>query len=347
MDQLQSSHATETTSIHVESSLVWELILGIAGYTHERLRHTFELDEQWSSEQQSMPDGLPGNLQFMQETNMWYGLLMLQNRFSSPSVQDFSNQLKLMPLEEFYETLLPYGGRGLEEARRELARNHGKQGLFTAYADHFQGHDYLSSYVVNLACHGHEKLCSRMIGTLEKWHGWVSGRPEWDKWMQALSFEQKENRAVDQMRPVEEIERITGGVRYVPEPYVWHIKLIPQVSYRPWTLEIRTSETKLFFYPLKEDYLLEPGVPANSLVRAHKALGDELRLKLLYQLLQGPLSLQEMSIHFNMSKTTLHHQLSILKSAGFVKANKGIYSADAEEINKVAERLSRFLGGPA
>ncbi|MGG6449516.1 ArsR family transcriptional regulator, partial [Pseudobacillus badius] len=32
---------------------------------------------------------------------------------------------------------------------------------------------------------------------------------------------------------------------------------------------------------------------------------------MLYQLLKGPLSLQEMSVQFNTSKTTLHHQLSI------------------------------------
>ncbi|WP_370080171.1 HTH domain-containing protein [Lysinibacillus sp. RC46] len=37
-------------------------------------------------------------------------------------------------------------------------------------------------------------------------------------------------------------------------------------------------------------------------------------MKLLYQLLKGPLSLQEMSVQFNTSKTTLHHQLSILKA---------------------------------
>ena len=345
MDHFRFSQAMETASIQVESSLVWELIMGIAGYTHENIRHTFELDEKWSSEHEAMPEGLLNHLKLMQETNMWYGLVMLQNRFSASSIQDFSDQLERLPLEEFYETLLPYGGRELEEARRQLAHNHSKQELFTAYADCFQDHDYLSSYVLSLASHRQENLCRLMTATLEEWYGWVNGSKEWDKWMQALSFEQKENRTVDQMKPIEAIERITGGVRYIPEPSVWHIKLIPHVSYRPWTLELRTSDTKLLFYPLKEEYLLEPGVPANSLVRGHKALGDGLRLKLLYQLLQGPLSLQEMSIHFSISKTTLHHQLSILKSAGFVKVNKGIYSANAEEISKLSKRLSKFLGG--
>lgn len=73
-------------------------------------------------------------------------------------------------------------------------------------------------------------------------------------------------------------------IKYFPEPSVWNVKLIPHVSYRPWILENRTPDTKIFFYPLKEAYLLELGVPSNELIRGHKALGDELRLKLLYQL---------------------------------------------------------------
>jgi hypothetical protein len=149
---------------------------------------------------------------------------------------------------------------------------------------------------------------------------------------------------LDKSNPVEEIERITGGVKYLPEPSVWTVKLIPHVSYRPWILEKRTPDTKLFFYPLKEEYLLEPGFPPNELVRGHKALGDELRLKLLYQLLKGPLSLQEMSLQFNTSKTTLHHQLSLLKAAKFIRVDKGIYSANLTQLNGFSGRLTKYLG---
>lgn len=144
--------------------------------------------------------------------------------------------------------------------------------------------------------------------------------------------------------PIEEIERITSGIKYLPEPSVWTVKLIPHVSYRPWILELRTPDTKLFFYPLNEEYLIEPGVPSNELIRGHKALGDELRLKLLYQLLKGPLSLQEMSMQFNTSKTTLHHQLSILKAAKFIRVDRGIYSANPTQINAFSGRLTQYLG---
>ena len=55
MNYLNSTQSIETISLVVESTTVWEVILGITGFTHAQLRHTFELDELWKSEQTSMP----------------------------------------------------------------------------------------------------------------------------------------------------------------------------------------------------------------------------------------------------------------------------------------------------
>jgi DNA-binding transcriptional ArsR family regulator len=291
-----------------------------------------------------MPKSLLEHLKIIEKTNFWYGLIMLQNKLSSTSAHDFSKKLPALSIEEFYETLLPYKNREMEVYRRELANEYHRKDLFKKYATYFDSHDYLATYVLSLGCYTHEELYNIFNETLKSWDNWVSQIKEWEKWNQAISFEQKQHRNISMLNPIEEIEKITGGVKYLPEPSIWNVKLIPQISYRPWTLELRTSDTKLFFYPLNDNYLLEPGIPSKDLIRSHKALGDELRLKLLYQLLKGPLSLQEMSVRFNTSKTTLHHQLSILKSAKFVRVNKGIYSANLAEINKLSEQLTQFLG---
>ena len=55
-----------------------------------------------------------------------------------------------------------------------------------------------------------------------------------NKWLQALAFEQKQQRQLNAGAPAAEIERVTDGVEYVPEPSVWAAKLVPHVSYRPW-----------------------------------------------------------------------------------------------------------------
>ncbi|MEH6941436.1 ArsR family transcriptional regulator [Bacillus sp. JJ722] len=344
MKHLYSPQTIETISLNVETSIVWELIVGISGYTHTQLRHTFDFDEKWTAEKKLMPTSLINNLKVMEKTNLWYGLIMLQNKFSSTSVQDFSKCLLAISMDEFYEALLPYKNRDTEVIRIELAMEHHRKELFKNYAKNFESHDYLAAYVQNISDFSHDELCKLFYDTLDNWYKWVCQQKEWDKWNQALAFEQKQYRTLNVKNPVEEIEQITGGVKYLPEPYICTVKLIPQISYRPWTLSLRTSDTKLFFYPLKDDYLVEPGIPTKELIRGHKALGDELRLKLLYQLLKGPLSLQEMSIQLNTSKTTLHHQLSILKSAKFVQVDKGVYSANFVQISEFSESITKFLG---
>ena len=239
---------------------------------------------------------------------------------------------------------MPYKDRNTEPIRKAIATEHHRGELFEKYAIYFEDHDYLGGYVRNLCRYTQQEICDLFNNTLVEWYMWVSQQEEWEKWTHALAFEQKQYKSLDITNPIEEIERITGGIKYLPEPSVWNVKLIPHVSYRPWILEKRTPDTKLFFYPLKEEYLIEPGVPSNELIRGHKALGDELRLKLLYQLLKGPLSLQELSVQFNTSKTTLHHQLSILKAAKFIRVDKGIYSANLTQINAFSGRLTQYLG---
>ena len=82
------------------------------------------------------------------------------------------------------------------------------------------------------------------------------------------------------------------------------------------------------------------------MIRGHKALGDEVRLKLLYQLVHSSSSLLELSTQFNISKTTLDHQLSLLKAAKFIQVEKGIYSANLSQIHSFSERLTQYLGAP-
>lgn len=333
---------TESISLIVETSPVWETILGIAGYTHGQIRHTFDLDQRWESS--TMPNTLRESLKEIQKTNFWYSLILLQDKCSAQTIEEFSNRLLNMDRSEFYGTLLPYKNRKSELIRTELIDRIDQGGNFKEYASYFKGHDYLEGYVLNLERYSQSELVENFINLLTEWFDWISKFDEWTKWNRAIEFEGKQYHSIDKTKPIETIEMITGGVKYFPEPSVWTVKLIPQVSYRPWTLTVRTPETKLFFYPLKEEYFLEPGIPPMELIRGHKALGDEVRLKILYQLTKGPSSLQDLSIQFNVSKTTIHHQLSLLKAAKFLQVDKGIYSINKTQINAFSDRLTKFLG---
>jgi hypothetical protein len=346
MKQIYSPLPQERFSISVDFSPVWEIALGIAGYTHSKLRHTFEQDESWLQHQSSMPTPLVSCLKQIEETNLWYGLLMLQNKFCSSNVQDFLLSINELDPESFYETVLPYKDRTYETIRKDAAKNYKDRETLFQFASHFKDHEYLNGYVLSLGQKEYKQIIGLLSDTVFEWSKWISKQKHWELWLRALSFESKTNRLLDNSRPLEEIERITGGAKYLPEPSVWQVKLVPHVSYRPWILELRSPDTKLYFYPLNEGALLEPGVPPQELVQGHKSLGDELRLKLLFQITQGPISLQDLSVHFNVSKTTLHHQLSLLKAAKFIKVDKGIYSANTMQIQSFSKRLNQYLGQP-
>lgn len=334
----------DTVHITVESSTVWEVMLGIAGYTYAQIRHTFDLNEQWGDWGKVMNQELRDGLDEIQKTNLWYGMLLLQNKLKANSIPEFSNGMEMMSEATFYEVLLPYKNREAERMRIETSQHFEEKERFERYAAYFRGHEYFEGYIQILGKRSSESIREIMICVIEEWHSFVSKQLSWDKWRQALAFEQKENQSIDEHKPLEEIQRITGGATYTPEPSVWNVKLVPHVSYRPWLLELRTADTKIFFYPVKEDYLMEPGIPSVELVRGHKALGDELRLKLLYQLQKGPQSLQELSGQFQISKTTLHHQLSLLKAAKFVMAEKGVYHANIHHIKAFSKKLMQYLG---
>ncbi len=346
MYYLNYTHPIETISLVVESTLVWESILGITGFTHSELRHTFEFDEWWTSEQKSMSNLLIEHLEVIEKTNLWFGLILLQEKFSATSITDFSKRLNEMTMNEFYQTVLPYKDRVSEPIRKSLAEQFKDGDSFETYASYFHGHEYLEEYVLHLGYLSHQEICDLYKSILEEWYNWIIKNPQWDKWIRALDIEQKQYSSLESDKPLEMIEVITGGVKYIPEPSVWTVKMIPQVTYRPWTLVIRTPDTKLYFYPLNEKYLLEAGSPSTELVRGHKALGDEVRLKILYQLVNKNSSLQELSSQFNISKTTLHHQLSLLKAAKFIQVDKGVYSANLSQIHSFSKRLNQYLVEP-
>ena len=63
----------------------------------------------------------------------------------------------------------------------------------------------------------------------------------------------------------------------------------------------------------------------------------------IFQLQKSPLSLQELSVQFNISKTTLHHQLALLKAAKFIGVEKGIYSINSGKLEDFSSQLTRYL----
>ncbi len=90
---------------------------------------------------------------------------------------------------------------------------------------------------------------------------------------------------IDMMEPSDLIERITNGIAYDIPLGIRRLVLIPSVSLRPWTLTYEVGDRVYVYYPVADEHLeADPGAPPQWLVRLHKALGDDRRLRMLRRL---------------------------------------------------------------
>lgn len=148
--------------------------------------------------------------------------------------------------------------------------------------------------------------------------------------------------------PEQIIERATNGIEYGPEPGIRRVLLIPSVAARPWVHALDYQDLKIFCYPVADEAMAaDRDAPPPRLVSVTKALGDERRLHLLKLLATRPYSLGEIAEYFGVPKTTMHHHLLILRSAGLVRirSTDRMYVLRLETIPDVSALLMAYLKG--
>jgi DNA-binding transcriptional ArsR family regulator len=158
-------------------------------------------------------------------------------------------------------------------------------------------------------------------------------------------------RAADRERlaPADLIERTTGGVRYLPEPGVSRVILAPSFFSRPYNFLMSARDWRLFGYPVA-DSALGPSdalTPPLSVVRLHRALGDDTRLRILKLLASRDLYLTEIAQQLDLSKPTIKHHLAQLRAAGLVTVTESgtvmYYTLRRNRLDDASDELKRFL----
>lgn len=143
------------------------------------------------------------------------------------------------------------------------------------------------------------------------------------------------------------VETATNGITFRMVPEIDRIVLIPSVVIRPWVTIADHGRTRIFCYPVAEQHLdADADTPPAWLVDVYKALGDERRLRLLRILKDGPASLADITARTDLAKSTVHHHLRVLRSAGLVRATVGAdteYSLRSDAIPDAARLLAGFL----
>ena len=149
--------------------------------------------------------------------------------------------------------------------------------------------------------------------------------------------------------PEKLIEVATNGVEFKGERWVRRVVLVPHVVMRPWNVSSAYEDTWIICYPVADESLgLDRGAPPARMLRLYKALSDDKRLRILKRLASGSASLQELAEAVGLAKSSTHHHMVILRSAGLVTVTEGWqtqYTLRNDVIPEASELLRSFLQG--
>jgi DNA-binding transcriptional ArsR family regulator len=145
------------------------------------------------------------------------------------------------------------------------------------------------------------------------------------------------------------IERTTGGIRWLPEVGIRRVILAPSYFSRPYNYLLAGDDWRFFGYPVADDALEAEDrlAPPPAVLRLHRALGDETRLRILKLLADRDLYLTEIAQQLELSKPTIKHHLAMLRAAGLVTVVEGgnvmYYTLRRSRIEDASAELGRFL----
>jgi DNA-binding transcriptional ArsR family regulator len=122
--------------------------------------------------------------------------------------------------------------------------------------------------------------------------------------------------------PERVIESVTNGLDYRIRPGVSRLVLVPSVVARPWAVIDQYQDVLMVVFPVADEYIdAEPDAPPSWVVKVHKALGDEKRLRILRRLAEGPAGLDDLADMLELTKSTVHHHVGLLRGAGLVRVS--------------------------
>jgi len=150
------------------------------------------------------------------------------------------------------------------------------------------------------------------------------------------------------------IEEVTNGLEYEVPLGVKRVILVPSVVVRPLSLIDLQRDTLLVMYAVADEFLdSDPEAPPSWLVRTYKALSDDRRLRILRRLGEGETTLDELTEMLGLSKSTVHHHISLLRGAGLVRIQlpsegksykTSTYNLRPQALDGAGQALDAYLG---
>jgi len=197
---------------------------------------------------------------------------------------------------------------------------------------------------------GAERTKDDLLALLRAWneHVWAEER---GAIMPILERDAAAKREMATELPFERfVEQATNGVRYVARPQLDRLVLIPTYLNRPWVSYAEINGAMIMVYPVADESVAAVSdSPPLRLIRLTKALADEKRLRILRALAEEPRSLVGLAELFEMPKTSMHHHMITLRSAGLVSvtADKSEYRLRGDALPSLAQLLGGYISPAA
>ncbi|MGD6834536.1 ArsR/SmtB family transcription factor [Sutcliffiella halmapala] len=335
----------DTYQVHLDYSLLWESALGIAAITNSRLFETLEKKREFERQLETMPKELSVELNYVEKNNTWKCLLQLlhSNKSASHDLNVFIAYIKCLSEEEMRFICFPYIGKNTQEIRKRVAQ--GNVESIQVLKELTSESIFFPDYIEFISKVDVTDLKNHLIGVISRWYEMVILPVS--KELEVILKSDFENKDVmkKKMNAEEFVGWATGGINYIPEPNVQKVLLIPQLTYRPWNIESYIEETKVFYYPVSNESISpdDKYLPNYFLIQKHKALGDEVRLRMIKLLYERDYTLQEITEKLELGKSTVHHHLKILRAATLVEIKSSKYRLRDTSINSLPKELELYL----
>lgn len=204
-----------------------------------------------------------------------------------------------------------------------------------------------TEYLRNVIDADGEWLKTELLACLEQWYERV-WKSEALTIMPILERDADAKRELQRTLPIDRfVTTATNGVEFAPRPGVDRVVMVPSFVQRPLVSYVEFGEVLILAYPVADESVTaDTDTPPLRLVRLSKALGDEKRLRILRALADGEKTLMELAETFGVAKTTMHHHMIVLRSAGLVSVGVGSkrYRLRHETVPDVGALLSGYLG---
>lgn len=344
----------EPPALVIDAAPAYELLMSVAAASAPQDPETLEVGSEWlDAVRERAGKPLLDRLEAISggDHDMWINLATLVYDSTPPrDVPGFLARLRETDADEIRLHVIGFYSREIqrmtpqEVIRQAIAgdREAAEEFLRTSYPDWEPWQAFLRQQLGTDS----QAFKAELIDSLQAWADVVWSHEE-PRILPILQRDAEEKRELQRRLPFERfVETATNGVEWVPRPHICSVVLVPSYVFRPWVSTAELGDTLIHIYPVSDESVsAETDAPPLRLVRLSKALGDDKRLRILRALAESDRTLMELAEQFNQAKTSMHHHMVILRSAGLVSVGAGKrYRLRHETLPDVGELLSGYLG---